>query len=118
MMIAQPSPDAGLPEFIAFRARNTSDRRLVAYAILGVLSVTAVLVWRPMAWLLLLNVAACVAAFGLWGIADRELEGRDHARRVAGILSVLRFALAVIGACGLVGVLLVGLGVVLGPFIS
>ena len=117
-MTDAPAPDAGLPAFLAHRARTASDRRLVADAVGGILVATAVAIWRPGTWVLLLCAALCFAAFGLWGIADREWTDRStHARNVR-TLGILRTAAAVLGALAGAGLLLSGLSLALGTWIS
>ncbi len=112
--------DASLPDVLAARARAASDSRLVADVIGGVLAVVALSVWRPWAWLSLAGVALAFAAFGSWGIADRELQERGDrgARWLRITLTSVRVASVIIGAIAAMGALLTGLGVALGTWIS
>ena len=80
-------PDVGLPELLAARARSASDTRLVLDVAGGLLASGVAVAWRPAAWFPMLSAALCFAAFGCWGIADREL-----AERAGGlVLSLLSF---------------------------
>jgi hypothetical protein len=60
---------------LASRARGMSDGALVGL-VLGALSAIVVAAWRPAGWMLLGSIGVCAAAFGGWGIADRELVER------------------------------------------
>lgn len=113
-------PDASLPDVLAARARAASDSRLVVDVIGGVLAVVALSVWRPWAWITLLGVATAFAAFGMWGIADRELQERgDRGSRSLRItLNAARVVAVIIGAIAVVGAMLTGLGAALGTWIS
>ena len=64
----RPGPYAAL----AAAARRSSDGALVAAAAAGCLLSAGLLVWRPGWWQFALAPLA-VGAFGVWGIADREL---------------------------------------------
>jgi hypothetical protein len=70
-----------LPEFLTARARRASDLRLALDAGGGVLVAALVAITRPPAWRSLLALGACFAAFGLWGILDRELGDPPGASR-------------------------------------
>jgi len=120
MMNPALRPDASLPEFLAARARATSDGRLVVDVIVGCCGALAVAVWQPAGWLVLLGVSACLAAFGVWGIADRELRERTDApnARVARVLAMVRVAAAAVGAIAAAGTMFAALGVALGTWIS
>jgi hypothetical protein len=104
--------DATLPEFLAARARQSSDPRLAAHVAIGVLAAAAVLFWHPRGWIPLLAAALCFAAFGLWGIADRALETSPGRA-----LRTLRASAAVLGAiAGLAlafGLVAYGLGTII-----
>jgi len=120
MMNPALRPDASLPEFLAARARAASDGRLVADVIVGCCAALGVAVWQPLGWLVLLGVSVCLATFGAWGIVDRELRERGDAprARLVRVLSIVRIALAVVGALAAVTALFSVLGVVLGTRIS
>ena len=120
MMNPALRPDASLAEFLAARARAAPDGRLVVDVIVGSLAALGVAAWRPSGWLALVGVAVCLAAFGLWGIVDREL--REHVdapdARVARLLTVLRVVIAGVGALAAVAAMFAVLGFVLGTWIS
>ena len=112
--------DVGLHEFLAERARRTSDTRLALGAGGGLAAVVAALSWRPPGWRLLACVGVFVLAFGVWGIADRELHERG-ATSTPAVGIALRMLRALAAACGALAVLLLLLGVVglgLGTWIS
>jgi len=116
------SRDANLREFLRTRARSASDGRLALDAGLGFLATIAVVIWRPGGWHLMACIGLCFAAFGGWGIADRELHEREGRSTDTGIgLRLLRAGRAIAAGIGAVagGLLLVGLlGIALGTWIS
>ena len=120
MMNPALRPDPSLPEFLAARARAASDGRLVVDVTAGCCAALAVAVWHPAGWLVLLGASLCLAAFGAWGIADRELRERENARTARGVrlLSAVRFASAVLGALSAVAAMFAALGIALGTWIS
>src|SRR5206468_10546098 len=119
MMNPALRPDASLAEFLAARARAASDGRLVVDVTVGCCAAVGVAAWRPVGWLALLGVSVCLAAFGAWGITDRELRERANApARVAGVLSMLRAAAAGLGALSAVATMFGVLGILLGTWIS
>lgn len=104
---------------LAARARATSDGRL-AFAVIGGLAATlGMAVWRPFGWLVIGGVGLCVAAFGAWGIADRELAERS-ARSAPSVvvLHLVRVGSVVVGSCAAILAVLVVLGGALGTWIS
>ena len=120
MMNPALRPDASLPEFLAARARAASDGRLVVDVIVGCSAALAIAVWRPTGWVTLLGAALCLAAFGAWGIVDRELRERVGAPPTLLLqsLALIRVAAAAIGALAAVTALFSVLGIVLGTWIS
>jgi hypothetical protein len=120
MMNPALRPDATLGEFLAARARAASDGRLVADVIAGCCGALAVMAWRPVGWLALLGVAVCLAAFGVWGIADRELRERVNAPRahVVRVLGIVRVASTFVGALAAIATMIAVLGIMLGTWIS
>lgn len=119
MIDSIPRPDASLPEFLAARARHASDGRLVADAIAGAVGAVAVAYWKP-GWYLLLGIAVCFFAFGLWGIADRELGERSGAgsRATLALLLMLRVVAAALGFLAAAFLMMSVLGKSLGRIIS
>ncbi len=109
-----PNPDANLAQFLAARARHASDGRLAIDAIAGVAVMTAAEIWRGPGWLVVLSVATCFFAYGLWGIADRELAERTDAHAAAAralrvgrvIAAILGFVAAAFAALALLGIAL------------
>jgi uncharacterized membrane protein len=120
MMNPALRPDAGLAEFLVARARAASDGRLVLDVVAGALIALGLAMWRPKGWISLVAASLCLAAFGLWGIADRELRERAHGSPPA-IVLVLRAARAtatLVGVLAAVTALFATLGVALGTWIS
>ena len=120
MMNPALRPDASLAEFLVARARAASDGRLVLDAIGGLLLALAIAVWRPVAWPSLAGICLALAAFGFWGITDRELRDRSRAAPAftTRALGVARGAVAAIGFLSAAVALFAGLGVMLGRWIS
>ena len=114
-------PDASLPEFLVARARAASDGRLVADVLVGALAALGLAIWRPIGWLSVGGAAVALAAFGLWGIADREVRERTAAAGSARVISFLRgvrVVAGVVAVVGAVGAMFTTLGLVLGTWIS
>jgi hypothetical protein len=105
---------------LASRARATSDGALVLVVLVGFTATIVLAVWRPAAWMVLGSLGVCVAAFGGWGIADRELveRGGTGSRATVKALRVVRLLACLVG----VGAALVAafrvLGTALGTWIS
>jgi len=120
MMIPALRPDASLTEFLSARARAASDGRLVVDVIAGCCGALVVTAWQPAGWVALLGVSVCLAAFGVWGISDRELRERADAStgRVVRLLGVLRVAAVAVGAAAAIVTMVAALGVMLGTWIS
>ena len=117
---ASPRPDPGLPALLAARARAASDERLTLDVAGGLLAAAAAIVWRPMAWPVLLSAALCFASFGAWGIAERELSDQalDAAGRSARLLRALRTTATAVGSLAAFVLLFGALGLAMGRFIS
>jgi hypothetical protein len=115
-----PRTDAGLPELLAARARNASDVRLALDVAGGLLAAAVLLVWRPPAWPVSLSAALCFAAFGAWGIAERELhdERLDAGGRDARVLRALRSLATAVGTLAAFVLFFGALGLALGTIIS
>ena len=104
---------------LAARARAMPDGSLVLVVLAGSATALGVVVWRPAAWALLSSLALAAAAFGGWGIADRELAERGAAPPLQSrVIAVVRGACLVLGACAAVVALFSLLGVALGTWIS
>src|SRR5688500_14009156 len=115
-----PRPDAGLPEFLAARARHSSDARLALDASLGFIVAAVAVSWQFAGWHVVLCVAACFFAFGTWRIADRELGERrlSASRAVVMFLRSVQAISVIIGGLAVATLLLTFMAVVLGRIIS
>jgi hypothetical protein len=120
MIASIPRPDASLPEFLAARARHASDARLALDASGGFVFVLLAVLWRGPGWHLVLGAAACFLAFGVWGIADRELGERAGAgpSRILQLLHLARLIAVAIGVVGFALLLVSAMAVALGRMIS
>jgi hypothetical protein len=121
MMNPALRPDASLSEFLVARARAASDGRLVVDVLVGSGVALVCAVWRPLGWLSVGGVALALAAFGLWGIVDREVRERAAAAgspRVVRVLRGVRTAAGLVGFCGAVSAVFSALGLALGTWIS
>jgi len=107
-------------QVLASRARAMSDGALVVLVLGGLSAVIVVAVWRPVAWTLLGSIGVCAAAFGGWGIADRELVERAGTGSRAAVIALravrLLTLLAGIGAASVAAFRV--LGATLGTWIS
>ena len=111
--------EAGILDVLAQRARATSDDRLAADAIGGLLGVVLMSVWRGPAWYFLLAVAAGFLSFGVWGISDRELLERANLAAVRSrALRGIRFLAMLCGLASAVFLMMVVLAKALGRIIS
>jgi len=120
MIDTVPRPDAGLPEFLAARARHASDTLLALDATIGFLVALVALLLRFPGWYIALSISCCFFAFGLWGIADRELgegaaSGSQTMRR---LLKGVQAIAAILGALAVATLLMSLLGLALGRIIS
>ena len=86
-----------LPQLLLQRVRHTSDRRLVIDAALGLTIAALVAILRPPFWMQFAALGACLGAFGLWGILDREASDADNTRQ-AKVLVFARNAIGISGA--------------------
>jgi hypothetical protein len=117
--MATTHPNDDLFHALATRARATSDGRLVLAVILGLTTTLAIALWHPPAWLIFACVGIGAAAFGAWGIADRELAEHDARSRLStAVLRVARVVSAVVGVCAGVAAALDVLRHALGTWIS
>lgn len=106
-----------LPALLARRARNASDTRLALDLGVGLLAAVALVILRPPAWWLLASAALCFAAFGGWGIADREMIDVADPRARA-FLRAARIAAVVLGSAALAVLLFGSMAVALGRWAS
>ena len=104
---------------LAWRARATSDGRLALAVVGGLAATLAMAIWRPFGWMVIGGIGLCAAAFGAWGIADRELAECEAARSSSVlVLRVVRVCSVILGTCAAILAALVVLGAVLGTWIS
>jgi hypothetical protein len=110
------SPDESLRSVLAERARAASDGRLIFDVAAGLLVVLAIGIWRPHAWIVPLNLGIALAAYGAWGLADREIAERAAAadlrlvralRLFQGVTLVAGVLSAAVACFGILGI---GLG--------
>jgi hypothetical protein len=87
MVLSALRPDSSLAEFLAYRARSASVRRLAIDLVVGIAGVSAVLWWRPQYWLVLASISGCFLAYGSWGLLDRALP--REATQSNGVLRVI-----------------------------
>lgn len=107
-----------LPDMLVNRARQSSDRRLVLNAAIGLVVAAAFAVLRPPLWVPLTALALCFGAFGVWGILDREASDAAAPGSRTRIVSAARATVAILGtaAAVLFGVTL--FFALMGPWIS
>ena len=118
-MTTAPRSSDDLFGALATRARVTSDGRLVGAVIGGLAATLGIAVWRPFGWLVLGCAGLCAAAFGAWGIADRELAERGAMSRPSAVLlRIVQGGSVIVGSCAAIAAMLVLLGSVLGTWIS
>lgn len=105
---------------LAARARATSDGTLAVVVIVGLTAAIVVAAIHPSAWLPLACVGVCAAAFGAWGIADRELAERADisGRGTVRVLRGVRFLAVLGGTCAAIVIAFRVLGAALGTWIS
>jgi hypothetical protein len=108
-----------LGEFLASRARSASEMRLVGDAAFSVLAAVAVGVWRGPLWDVRIAIALCFLAFGVWGVADRDLARRAGQSGQPILLPrVTRIAAAILGFGAAAYLMLSLLGRAIGKVIS
>lgn len=99
---------------IAGVARRASDTTLAFACGAGILGAGAVAVFRPTVWPVALPLV-CVAAFGAWGIAEREREAAGVRGAALAVVRVLAAAVGTGAALLLAGVVMAK---VIGTWIS
>lgn len=114
------SSSESLVGLLVARARAASDGRLILDVAAGLLAALALAIWHPHLWLVPFNVAIVFAAFGAWGLTDRELSERAGvaAGNAVRVLRVLRALSAVVGAGSAIVACVALFGHVLGTWIS
>lgn len=120
MTAAPEHANDGLFDVLASRARAMSDGTLVIVVLAGLTAAMVVAIWRPAAWMVLGSIGVCAAAFGGWGIADRELVERavTGGRAALAALRTVRLLALLTGIGAAFVAALRMLGAVLGTWIS
>jgi hypothetical protein len=120
MVLSALRPDASLPEFLAYRARSASIRRLAIDLLIGTAGCAAALWWKPAGWLVFASVALCFSSYGAWGMLDRlrSRETREQTARIKSLLDAMCALCALLGAIAAAGVLLGVWALALGTWIS
>lgn len=113
-------PDEGLAGVLAARARAASDGRLILDVAAGLLVALAIVIWHPRAWVVPCSIGLTLAAYGAWGLADREIAERTNGAdsRLVRALRVLRGVAVVVGVVGAGVACFSILGIGLGNWIS
>jgi hypothetical protein len=106
--------EVSLTDFLARRARRSTDARLIIDAVIGFVVALASLLAHGPAWDLFTAAGICFLSFGAWGIADREMSERDPSARVVRLFRFARVASAVVGFVAGAALLVGVLGVVIG----
>lgn len=117
---APPKRDSDLPEFLAARARGSSDARLAADATVGLIAVLVSLIWPFPYWYFVLCVGGCLLGFGAWGIADRELSERAStaSRSQLALLRTAKILATVAGAAAAAVLAVAVMAILIGRVIS
>jgi hypothetical protein len=119
MVEREESREETLGEFLASRARSASEIRLVGDAAFSIFAAVAVGVWRGPLWDVRIAIAVCFLAFGVWGVADRELMRRQGAVHSEVLLArVTRVAAAALGFGAAAYLMMALLGRAIGRVIS
>jgi hypothetical protein len=111
-------PEMTLPAMLARRARHASDGRLVLDAVSGLVVSALGIFFRPPAWPVVVSAAACVMAFGSWGIIDRVLADGRTRPRASWALRALRVGAAGLGILSALALVATTMAVMLGTWIS
>jgi hypothetical protein len=111
------NPEVTLVDFLARRARTSTDARLIVDAVIGFIVAVAALLSRGPIWWLFASAGICFLSFGAWGISDRELSERPGSR-AARALGIARILSAVVGFIAVVFLVLGALGLAIGRVIS
>lgn len=109
-----------LPEFLRARARASTPRRLVFDMIGGGTIAVAALWAQPVGWTVLASAASCFAMYGVWAVAQRQVEGGacDGYAATGYAWFVFRTSAAALGMAAFLALVFVLLGLALGTWIS
>ena len=102
-----------LAEFLAHRARQASDLRLVVDAAAGFVIAVLIAILRPPVWVPLAAFAFALGAFGAWGILDRETSDPASASG-GGRRRILVASRAFVGALGVLAAVVGGISLFFG----
>jgi len=113
-------PNATLAEVLSARARRTPRDRLLVDIVGGLLIVSAAAWARPKGWVVVAAAAGCLAAYGLWALAEVHLLERPWPERTPheAAWRAIQQAAALLGVTAFVLFLFAALGVGLGRLIS
>lgn len=118
-VVPEKPHEESLGEFLAGRARAASEVRLVGDAAFSVLAAIAVGVWRGPLWDVRIAIALCFLAFGVWGVADRDIARREGAtRRELLFPRMTRIGAAILGFGAAAYLMMALLGRAIGKVIS
>lgn len=119
MAHTSPQPGDSLSEFLLGRARSSSDSRLVADAVGGIVLVLTFGSWRVPGWYALVAVGVCFLGYGVWAIADREILDAGQASRARRLaLSIVSLVAAATGVAGGIFLIMLVLARALGRIMS
>ena len=120
MVLSGLRPDASLAEFLVYRARSASIRRLAVDALAGGAAFAAAEWWKPTGWLVLASAALCFFSYGAWGVLDRARSrpAVTVTTLLAGLFDAACALCALLGALAAAGVLLGVWALGLGTWIS
>jgi hypothetical protein len=120
MVLSVLRPDAGLFEFLAYRARAATVRRLGLDVAVGATAAASVYRWHPPASLLIASAATVLLSYGAWGLLDRgrSILSTKGWSRSASALDALGALSALLGVLAAGGVLLAVWALALGTWIS
>ena len=111
--------EESLGEFLATQARRASDSSLAGHAITAILAAIGIAAWRGPLWDVRLGIAACFLAYGVWGLADRDLMLHPTgSRRLRRGLKTMRVLAAAFGFAAAAYLMLALMGRALGKIIS
>lgn len=111
---------ASLSEVLHERALASAPKRLSLDIAIGLIVTVAALWLRPSGWVAVASAGLCLAAYGLWAIAERQLPVDEHdgATRPGRAWQVTHAVTAATGLVALVALLFSVLGLMLGTWIS
>ena len=120
MVLSALRPDAGLFEFLAYRARSATVRRLGLDVMLGATGVASVFIRHPAASPVIASAATVLFSYGAWGLLDRgrSILSSKGWSRSASVLEALGGLSALLGVLAAGGVLLAVWALALGTWIS